>query len=166
VLPSGTAPTAAHPADAIQTWVADQEGLAGQAALHIRGETGTVTVIGNGVYSQMPFTGAALGGVGAPYALQLSQSGKFFFSNNGTEINAFLLPAASAGVFYTFINNQASPRGTRIIAQVGNTIRLGATVSASGGYLQSQTSGDYLLLLCSSGGQWHAMIPPQGWTVT
>lgn len=49
VVASGTAPSAAHPVDAIQMWVEDREATAGKGSLHIRTEDGTSHVIGDRV---------------------------------------------------------------------------------------------------------------------
>ena len=48
VLGAGTAPTTS-PADVVQQWVADLNGVAGDAALHLRTETGAVHVFGSKV---------------------------------------------------------------------------------------------------------------------
>lgn len=44
---SGTAPSASHPTDAIQAWVADRNATAGKASLHVRTEDGTRHVLGD-----------------------------------------------------------------------------------------------------------------------
>lgn len=49
VLKSGSAPTASHPADAVQAWVADRAGVALKASLHLRTEDGTSHVFGDRV---------------------------------------------------------------------------------------------------------------------
>lgn len=167
VLSLGVAPTAAHPSDAVQMWVADQEGVAGQAALHVRHEGGVLTVLGTGLLSRMVFGTASAHGVAAPLVLTVEQSNKLFLCNNPSEIQGIQLPSGiSAGIVYTFVNYQASPRGTRILAQAGQTIRLGANVSASGGSVQSQTMGDYVQLAAISSSVWIALSPSMGWTVT
>jgi hypothetical protein len=47
VIARGTEPTAAHPADAVQTWVKDRGGVAGKASLHVRTEDGTAHCLGD-----------------------------------------------------------------------------------------------------------------------
>ena len=47
VLKNGVAPTAAHPADAVQAWAADRGATAGKSSLHVRTEDGTSYVLGD-----------------------------------------------------------------------------------------------------------------------
>ena len=47
VLATGVAPTAAHPADAVQIWAADRGATAGKSSLHVRAEDGTSHVLGD-----------------------------------------------------------------------------------------------------------------------
>lgn len=49
VVGNGTAPSAAHPADAVQLWSADRGATAGKGSLHIRTEDGTSHVLGDRV---------------------------------------------------------------------------------------------------------------------
>ena len=164
VLASGVRATAAHPADAIEMWVEDQEGLAGQAALHVRGENGAITVLGSGMLSRMAFQNANTSTIAAPLTLTQEQSGKLIFANNTTEMASVVLPAATAGLFFTLINYQASPRGLRVRVPPGAIIQLGAAASTNGGYIQTQTIGDYVQLACVGGTVWVACSPVMGWT--
>ena len=49
VVGNGTAPSAAHPADAVQLWSADRGATAGKGSLHLRTEDGTSHVLGDRV---------------------------------------------------------------------------------------------------------------------
>jgi hypothetical protein len=169
VLTSGVAPTAAHPADAIQLWVADMDGTAGQAALHLRDETGILTRIGTGILHRKRTRTLTTNGVSSPYALTTDLSGLLLIGNGGTEIQYIQLPvingAVYVGVFFTVLNNQASPRGTRLVCNTGQFLRVGTLLTTSGGYAQTQVAGDFMVVVCYAAGQWTALSPQLGWTV-
>lgn len=164
-IPAGVGPTGSHPPDAVQTWVEDVDGVAGSASLLIRGEQGVLTIIGNGIMGRYNARTVSTNGVSTPLVLTADMSGKLLLCNNGTEIAGLQLPSPSLGVYYTIINNQGTPRGTRIMAAAGHVIRLGTVSSAPGGYVQTQTIGDVLVLIGISGTIWQAINPPPGWTV-
>lgn len=168
VLKSGARPTAAHPPAAIQAWVENQEGAANQGALCLRSEDGTITTIGSGLLHR--YVGrnvAAPSSVSAPYVLTPEMSGKLLMGNNAVETAGIQLPSAPVlGQHFVVVNNQPSPRGTRVLAPAGQQIRLGATLSASGGSLQTTTVGDTVELIALSATLWQTRGASAGWTVT
>jgi hypothetical protein len=166
-LKIGTRPAAAQ-ADMVQVWVEDFEGGATAASLALWPEGAIApTVIGNGVLQKMVGRALTTHSVAAPYVLTAEMSGKLLISNNATELGVIQLPlcptSSSWGLYYVVGNYQASPRGTRIVPGTGGRIQIGSTAGAANQALQSQTSGDYLTLVCINNGFWHIMSPVQGW---
>jgi hypothetical protein len=165
VVASGVAPSAAHPVDAVQMWVADFEGTAGQAALHVRSEDGTLTRMGRGITGMMRTRAVTANGVGSPLALTADMSGMYFICQGAAE-QYLQLPAAissTIGCWYRVSNHAAG--GVRVIAQAGHTIQLGATVTATGGFFRTITSGNYLLIVQANSSYWFIMSPVQNWGV-
>ena len=165
VVGSGVAPSAAHPADAVQMWVADMEGTAGQAALHLRSEDGWLVRLGNGILGKMRTRPVSTNPAASPLTLTLDMSGMYFISNAAAQ-QYLQLPAitnAHLGVYYTVSSHGAG--GTRLIAGTGATIQLAASVSTSGGFVQTTTAGNYLEIRAANGNYWMCTSPVQNWTV-
>lgn len=94
-------------------------------------------------------------GAGAPNILTAEES-LSTFTNKGTSVlNYHTLPAAQAGVRYTFVCDDSN--GIRITAAAGDRIRMGAAVSALGGFVESQFFGAYVTLLATDDAQWVAI---------
>ena len=103
-------------------------------------------------------------GSGSPNVLAATESRKVF-SNEGTIArNYHTLPNAAEGLQYTFVVQDAD--GMRITAQAGHTIRIGSSVSSSGGYTENTTIGSVLTLLGINTTQWFAMATVGTWTLT
>ena len=163
VLALGTAATAAHPTDAVQLWVENQDGAANAACLVVRGSGGTETRLGHTLLTRYSVGTVSANPVTTPYVLTIAESGRYYFVN-GTELQQLTLPAtASPGTLYHVTTYTAS--GVRVRAQSSNLLRLAGTNSAANGYIQSTTVGDYLTLIKVSGAVWQAWTPPQGWTL-
>lgn len=103
-------------------------------------------------------------GSGAPNVLAATESGTVL-TNEGISggANYQSLPAASSGLVYEGVVQDVD--GQRWTAQAGDTIRLGGSVSATGGYIESTTIGDYVRLVAINATEWIG-CPYQGtWTV-
>lgn len=162
VLASGVAPSAAHPADAVQIWVADIDGVAGTAGVHVRTEPGVLTRIGTGLLARQVALVIAPS-IAAPYAAVVEESGKVLIANNVSVMAQVTLPSAVAGVTYTCLVHVV--QGLRVRAAAGQNIRLGSVFSAAGGAIESITVGNYLTLLAINTTQWQVMSPPQNWAL-
>lgn len=88
------------------------------------------------------------------YSVAVKDSGTVF-DNQGVTGNAnFLLPTAAKGLIYTFIVSDAD--GLTLVANTGNTIRVGGSVSSSGGTVDSATVGNSVTIVGISSTQWYA----------
>lgn len=100
----------------------------------------------------------------ADHTILTSESG-FVFTNEGAGANVnFTLPAAAAGLTYEFMVHTALP--FLIHADTGDTIRIAATVSATGGQIAVGTAGHTVRLVCMNATEWVAMSVIGTWTVT
>jgi hypothetical protein len=99
-----------------------------------------------------------------PYIVQVAQSG-YFFTNEGTAILANCrLPAGStASLQYRFIVQNSN--GFRITSQVGDSIRLGDTVTVDAGYIESTAVGSVVDLIAINNSEWMALSVVGPWTV-
>lgn len=91
-------------------------------------------------------------GSGTPNALNDLESNKLLTNEGATAANYHTLPTAVAGLTYTFVVQDAD--GMRIVANTGDTIRLGSKVTATAGYIQSTTIGDYVTLTAINATEW------------
>jgi len=104
-----------------------------------------------------------------PVAINLNQERGFFFTNEGAAaLIVFNLPAAAApgvttGYHYTFYVQDVD--GIRVTAAAGDTIRIGATVSAAGGTATSVTIGSCLRLQCINATEWVCESLVGVWTI-
>lgn len=103
-------------------------------------------------------------GVGSPNILTEAEVGKLI-TNKGATAKAYnTLPAARKGLGpFLFVVEDAD--GLRVTAGTGDTIRCGASVSGAGGYAESTTIGDYLVLYAIDDTQWFG-LPYSGFAVT
>ncbi|MHA2062814.1 MAG: hypothetical protein ACXABY_00295 [Candidatus Thorarchaeota archaeon] len=91
--------------------------------------------------------------------------GKLFTNEGATGLATFNLPEAAAGLYYTFYNQDSD--NLRVVAQTGDTIRLGSIVSADGGEIKSTAVGDSVKLVAINNIEWVVVGGFTGvWTVT
>lgn len=87
------------------------------------------------------------------------------YSNEGAGGTVvFTLPTASAGLEYEFYVLAAQT--LNVTANTGDTIRLGASVSASAGNITNAIIGGYVRLVALNATEWIASAPVGVWTVT
>lgn len=99
----------------------------------------------------------------AAYTLTAEQSGLIITNEGAASQISYTLPSCIPAR-YTFIVQDAD--GVRIVAQTGHTIRVGASVSASGGNIASTTIGDSVTVVGINETQWVATSYNGTWTVT
>lgn len=92
------------------------------------------------------------------------ETGRGYTNEGATAQTVFALPEALPGLTYTFIVQDAD--GIRVNAFSSDTIRIGATVSASAGNMQSTAIGSVVTLLAINQVEWVATISIGTWTVT
>ena len=120
----------------------------------------------NGV-SLRRIVSASTAGVGAPQGVGGGNLGFPYFSiatNEGATAKVyFSLDTAAKGYQQTFIVQDAD--GLRVTAAAGDTIRIAATVSSAGGYCESTTIGDSLILVSINATEYVAVsVVGSGWT--
>ena len=87
------------------------------------------------------------------------------FSNEGASaIDPFILPAARAGLNYSFVVVNAN--GIRVTAVGDDTIRVGANVSAAAGKVEATAIGSVIKLIAVNATQWMAVQTVGTWTTT
>jgi hypothetical protein len=161
-ISTGTRATTS-PTAMVQMWTEDQDG-ANTAALHVRSEGNWITKIGQGIITRAAYLTLTTYTTAAPYSpVALEESNRTFLASNTSAMTQVSLPAAAVGYVFKFIVTAA--QGLRIRAFTGDTIRIGSTVTAAAGYIQSTTLGDYIELFATSSGGWYARSPIQGWTI-
>jgi hypothetical protein len=103
-------------------------------------------------------------GSGAPNVLGANESRKLLTNEGATAEAYHTLPSAAAGLEYAFYCQDTD--GIRIVAAAGDTIRLGAAVSATAGFVRSVAAGSALILTAINATEWVAISSPVGtWTV-
>lgn len=106
---------------------------------------------------------ASTAGSGAPNLLAAIESRKLL-TNEGSTAEAYhTLPLAAAGIEFVFYCQDTD--GIRVVANTGDTIRIGASVSAAGGFVRSSTSGSVLILVAINSTEWVAISVVGTWTV-
>ena len=87
------------------------------------------------------------------------------FTNEGAGGTVvFTLPAAAAGMEFEFY--VVAAQTLNVTAGAGDTIRLGANVSAAAGNITNATIGGYVKLQALNATEWFASAPVGTWTVT
>lgn len=100
----------------------------------------------------------------SPNLLQTAECGKVFTNEGATAANYHTLPTAVAGLTYgPFFVQDAD--GMRIVANSGDTVRLGTSVSAAAGYCESTTIGSSVTLVCINATEWVASSITGTWSV-
>ncbi len=102
-------------------------------------------------------------GVGDPNVLTAAESGKVLTNEGAGAKNYHTLPAAVAGLNYTFIIKDSD--GMRIVAGAGDTIRIANTVSVAAGYIDSTTIGSVVTLVAINATEWMASTDEGTWAV-
>lgn len=98
------------------------------------------------------------------YELSPLESGKVLTNEGASARQDFDLPSCEAGLIYTFIVQDAD--GIRATAKAGDTIRIAASVSASGGRIDSTTVGSAVTLIGINATEWIATTSIGTWSVT
>ena len=100
---------------------------------------------------------------GATVTVTAADSGKVF-TNEGTSADVqFNLPAAAAGLTYTFIQ-QDSVDLVKIQTTGDDTIRDGSVVTAAPGYIKSTARGDTVTLVAINATEWLVTYGTGNWT--
>lgn len=100
-----------------------------------------------------------------PIAVSQIDDNRKAFTNEGAAAQiVFNLPAAVAGLEYTFIVQDAD--GIQIVAAAGDTINLAGTVSAAAGNATSTTPGSSITLLAINATEWVAISALGTWIIT
>lgn len=103
-------------------------------------------------------------GSGSPNLLAAAET-RTLLSNEGvTAQNYHTLPAAAAGIVFTFVLQDAD--GIRITAGSGDTIRVLSLVSPAAGYAESTTIGSAITLVAINATEWVAISAVGTWTVS
>lgn len=100
----------------------------------------------------------------ANYTLTSSDRNKVLTNEGSSGDVSFQLPHAISGVTFTFyvqIDNNLI-----IVANGGETIRIGTVVSSTAGSATSRTIGNYLILYAINTSEWIALSPIQNWSLT
>ena len=104
----------------------------------------------------------------ATYAVDATNDQGRTFTNEGSaglaSARPFNLPTAVAGESFTFVTQDADL--LRVVAAAGDTIRLGSTVSAVAGNIESTAIGDVVELIAINATEWFARSIVGTWTVT
>lgn len=103
-------------------------------------------------------------GVGAPLALTSNNSKSIFTNQGATALAYFNLPQAATGLSYTFYVQDSD--GIRIVANGTDTITIGSSTSAGGGFAENLNAGTCVTLQAINSSQWAAMTYAGTWTVT
>lgn len=106
---------------------------------------------------------ASTAGTASPNLLQVTESRKAL-TNEGASLEAYnALPSAAAGYEFPFICQSAA--GIRVVANTGDTIRMGGAVTASGGFIRSVVPGSVAILLSINVTEWISISIVGTWTV-
>jgi len=99
--------------------------------------------------------------VSSPVTVSADDTGKVFSNEGAAALAVYNLPAAAAGLTYTFVVQDAD--GIQIDAQAGDTIRLATSVSSSGGTATSTDIGSALILVALNATEWMARSIVGAW---
>lgn len=96
-----------------------------------------------------------------PQPVNAAQNKDFVFTNEGAGAQQFDLPAAVAGLRFTFYNQD--PGNTVVMAGAGDTLRIGALVTAAGGTVTSTAVGDSVTFQAINSTEWVAVAVVGTW---
>lgn len=102
-------------------------------------------------------------GSGSPNLLLGTESRKLLTNEGATAENYHTLPSAVAGLEFVFYVQDTD--GIRVVANAGDTIRIGATVSAAAGFVRNATVGSVLHLVAINATEWVPIATTGTWTV-
>lgn len=102
-------------------------------------------------------------GSGSPNILAVNESRKLLTNEGAGAENYHKLPSAAAGLEQWFYCQSAN--GIRVVANAGDTIRLGSSVSAAAGFVRSTVVGSSLILVAINATEWVALSLVGTWTV-
>lgn len=100
----------------------------------------------------------------SPVGVADTESGILFTNEGATALITFNLPTAVANLAYEFYVQDTD--GVRVVANTGDTIRLGSSVSASAGRIDSTTVGSAVILRAINATEWVATSVVGTWVVT
>jgi hypothetical protein len=100
------------------------------------------------------------------YTLTSGDSGVFYIATSGSD-QTFTMPASpSAGTWYKFKVSASKSSYLRFTANTGQKIRLSGGLSASAGYVRSNTGGSFVYLMYdSTDAEWVAWQQGGTWTI-
>lgn len=93
-----------------------------------------------------------------------AESGAIFSNEGAVALDVFTLPAAAAGLRYTFIVQDAD--GIKVLAVGDDTIRIAGSVSGAAGFAQSTTIGSVLTIVAINATEWMAISSSGTWALT
>jgi len=97
-------------------------------------------------------------------ALTAAEGGKVCTNRGAGGDIELTLPAASAGLDYVFCVVEDA-KYVKVVASAGNTIRIGGSVSAAGGYVRASAAGSTLVLAGLNASEWFAMGREGTWSI-
>lgn len=98
------------------------------------------------------------------YTVVTADSEDRVFTNEGATASVnFTLPSAAANLIYTFYVQDAD--GVQVTAAAGDTIRIGASVSAAAGNISAVTIGNSVTLVAINATEWVAISVIGTWVV-
>jgi len=93
-----------------------------------------------------------------------AESGSVYSNEGAAAIAPFVLPAAAAGLNYSFIVQDAD--GIRVTAAAGDTIRIAGDVSGAAGKIENAVIGSTVKLTAINATEWVGSVGAGTWTVT
>ena len=129
--------------------------------------TGAYGLIASGVAAPLRgFRHVASATTLTSYTLALTDSGSFYTATSGSD-QEFTMPASPvAGAWYGFKVSAGKSSYLRFTANTGQKIRLAGGLSASAGYVRSNTGGSFVYLMYdSTDAEWVAWQQGGTWTI-
>ena len=137
------------------------EGAAG-ASHQIAWAQGDFTGVSRGLRAYRSVE-ANVAGSGAPNVLAASETRRLLTNEGAAAENYHTLPTAAAGLEFIFYVQDGD--GIRVVANAGDTIRIGASVSAAAGFVRNATVGSVLHLVAINATEWIPVAIVGTWTV-
>jgi len=160
---TGSARAVAIQADGVTAISIGTSAIVSIGALNITGGYG---LFGNGSSPLYGFRHYQLPTTLTSYTLTAGDSGVFHIANSGSD-QTFTMPASpSAGTWYGFKVSASKSSYLRFTANTGQKIRLSGGLSASAGYIRSNTGGSFVYLMYdSTDAEWVAWQQGGTWTI-
>jgi hypothetical protein len=160
---TGSARAVAIQADGVTAISIGTSQIVSIAALNINGAYG---LRGNGSNPLYNFRHSPAATTLTSYTLTAGDSGVFYIANSGSD-QTFTMPASpSAGTWYGFKVSASKSSYLRFTANTGQKIRLAGGLSASAGYVRSNTGGSFVYLMYdSTDAEWVAWQQGGTWTI-